>query len=332
MPRDRLGPGYQRGVFGAKWWEALGALGVLAAIFFSVKAAFFTEVPSVPPSDIDYPAVNKSPKCGGKWIYTEYQLCEDQTLPIIDPITDAEICGTEIKNISNKSDQFAKCRHESHGIAGYENAETFDEWSGWKKGGYNRSTWCSVVETKARSQIGVPIQWEVIRTDERSKEELIRRFFYKYYCKGEARWNPIYMEARSAACGKEPDITETIEVAKTCHNPESSIRYGSTRRKGCGIASEKIFENDSVKLEERISKEEVSWYACSSCEGLKSDRNNYAECLISSAYYFMEASDTDGMTDIIPRLVALKSNPSSLDRRIKKRIRSQLFHLNEAVD
>lgn len=62
------------------------------------------------------------------------------------------------------------------------------EWSDWRKGGYNRDAWCNDVRTNLERELGRPIEWVVLKTDENSKEEFFRQFYYKYYCQGEARW------------------------------------------------------------------------------------------------------------------------------------------------
>ena len=61
-------------------------------------------------------------------------------------------------------------------------------WSGWRKGGYNQQAWCSDLRREFEASLGRSVEWTVLATDERTKEEFPRRFFYQYFCRAEAKW------------------------------------------------------------------------------------------------------------------------------------------------
>ncbi len=320
-------------LFGAKWWEVIGAIGVIIGLLVTLNSIYFSEVPAVLPEDPEYPKISAYSQCEGQWIATEYRLCEDKDNPIYEMVTDANICGVEKTTELKNAGQFKTCEHPSHGIVGYKKTKIFEVWSGWRKGGYDQRSWCNELQSRAAKSIGQPIEWEVIETKEQRKEEFLRRFFYKYYCKAEAQWEPIYRTAQSKACGIEQPVAVNIEIAKTCQNPDVQVEYKRTRRKECNpTVSRKFYENgDASKLIEQIDKGEISWHKCATCEDLIENPNQYTECLIASAYYYMESSNIDGMKTIKSKLVARKSNPKGLNKKTEKRVKHQLTHLKEAL-
>jgi hypothetical protein len=63
-----------------------------------------------------------------------------------------------------------------------------EQWSEWREGGYNQDAWCNDVRQSFERTLQKPVRWTVLSKDERSKEEFPRRFYYQYFCKGQAEW------------------------------------------------------------------------------------------------------------------------------------------------
>jgi hypothetical protein len=320
-------------LFGARWWEAVGVTVALVGLAVTLKSVFFSAVPAVLPDDPKYPTVTEQSSCAGHWIITEYQLCEDRAKPLLTMITDPDVCGVTTATELEQTEQFKECRAPSHGIAGYRRTKIFEEWSGWRTGGFDQRSWCNELQARARHKIGQPFAWEVLETREERKEEFLRRFFYKYYCKAEAQWEPIYRNERTEACGAEPPRPVNVEVAMTCPDPSAPVEYERSRREECGATASRTFISgrDISKLISGVRKGEVAWHKCSTCDDLSGNPNEYAECLIASAYYYMESGDTNGMKMIRSRLVARKSNPDGLSSKAERRVIHQLSHLKDAL-
>lgn len=320
-------------IFGAKWWEAIGVSVAVIGLLVTIITVFFTDVPAVLPSEPEYPGISLDSQCQGDWVYTEYQECPDKSKPITETITDGDICGYTTVTELDSSITYKECRDTSHGLAGYASSNIVEQWSGWRKGGYDQRSWCNELQARTQQSIGQPIKWEIIETRERKKEEFPRRFYYKYFCKAKAQWMPIYNVSRSPACGREAPRAINVEIADSCINPNAPIKYRSTRRKECGTTESRTFipDSDRDELIKKVNAGEVSWHKCLTCDDLSSSPNDYAECLISSAYYYMELSDTAGMKNIKSRLVARKSNPNGIERKTRRRVKHQLLHLKEAL-
>ena len=320
-------------ILGAKWWELIGALVGVIGLVITLKNVFFSDIPAVLPEDPHYPPFSEQTVCVGDWLYQEYRFCEDNSKPIYEKITDPEICVVEKVKVQDVENQYKTCRHPSHGIAGYEKSEIYENWSGWRSGGYDQMSWCNQLLSSAQQKIGQPLEWEILERREQSEKDFLGRVSYKYFCKMEVQWEPIYHTAQSKACGLEQPKTDDVEIAKTCINPDSPIEYERSRRKQCGesLKIKPLSATDVSDLLTQIKNEEIAWYKCATCDDLIESPNEYAECLIASAYYYMEASSTAGMKIMKSKLVARKSNPKGLKNKTKKRVKHQLQNLKEAL-
>lgn len=313
----------------AHWWEIVGAVGVIAGLVFTVWTSFFADVDSVPPNDPIYPELGAHPVCEGYWAYSDYKECEDRSSPITRQITDADICGVTL--VEAGVEEYLQCAHPSHGVDGYENKKVFEMTSPWMSGGHDQLRWCSQVEGLARSEINQTMAWSIISRSEQSKKDWKGHVTYKYFCRGQARWGPIYKTVKSPACGvKERAVTS---VPNSCDDPNAIEGYKLTRRKECGASAIRQFVGPDIEeLVAKVNRDEIAWYKCSTCDAFAGaeDRTDYAECLIASAFYFMESGDASSMQLIRRKLVAIKSNPTGVKSSSMDRVIDQIEHLKEA--
>jgi hypothetical protein len=87
---------------------------------------------------------------------------------------------------SNANDE--RCYFTDNDCENYKEVQIYEDWSEWKRGGYNRDAWCSDLRRRFESIKKQTVEWTVIATDESSEERPIRRYYYRYFCRAQARW------------------------------------------------------------------------------------------------------------------------------------------------
>jgi hypothetical protein len=307
-----------------------GFVVALAGLALSIMER--SPLPSVAPIFVsDYPDESS---CEGVWIFKEYQACQDPTAPIYELVTDKLLCKTSSAPELRKQYEYAECEHPSHGIAGYRSKKTYASWSPWKPSGYNITAFCNELRNRAQVDAGQPIDWQVIKTDEKKKHNFWRVFSYRYYCEAVASWGPLYNRARTKECGPAAPELVNVEVPNTCEDKSKVIGYKISRRPECKPESEVRVATmaEYNDLRPRIKNKEISWHQCTTCEAWAREkkRDNYAECLITSAYYVMEKGEDKDMSKIQRLLAALFSNREGLKSDTATRVRNQLAHLKGA--
>lgn len=94
---------------------------------------------------------------------------------------------------------FPVCPHPSHGVERYAINELENNWSPWRKGGYNRTAACNDYLGKLKTTYpGAVLTF--IRDDEESKDIGFREFEYRYFCEFRRQENPVYIAKQSPAC------------------------------------------------------------------------------------------------------------------------------------
>lgn len=314
----------------AAWWQViLAAIGIIVTFYLGVMA-FDREVPPVIFEDPKLNFDNLTSSCSGEWRIVTYQRCKDLSTPLYEQITSAEACGTTTVAELRQQHDYELCAHPNHGISGYRESRSVDGWSGWRRGGYNRDAHCNDLRNRVENEIDQPIEWAVNRTDEQRRVEFPQQFFYRYYCSGTASWSPIYNSARSAACGPAPKLPVDVEVPNTCDD-KNRLYYESSTRKECGISVSPIFYESSVdEVQERLATGEIAALRCQTCDHFVDDTTAYGECLLASAYYYLENSNEAGISNIQAKLVAFNSQNNGAKKSLRKRIRHQIQHLKSA--
>lgn len=104
-------------------------------------------------------------------------------------------------NVVNPPPQARPCRDKSHGVERYARTFVADKTSNWMGGGYSQDPWCNDVvnELKAQHPEG---DFSVLEKSEAHKDTCppFNCVQYQYYCKIEAKVEPIYVEKLSSAC------------------------------------------------------------------------------------------------------------------------------------
>ena len=97
---------------------------------------------------------------------------------------------------------YRPCAHPSHGIERYGTEVPWAANSGWLGGGNSRPNICGGLRAGwEASNPGQTIEIPDSGMTEDSKKDVFGHVEYMYFCRGTARSNPVYREARSRACG-----------------------------------------------------------------------------------------------------------------------------------
>jgi hypothetical protein len=322
---------------------------------FAAVSAIFAGVSAIPPL-LDYwernsPKVNtdrvlikptERAVCIGEWSMIAYKFCDDRNRPRY--ITDGRICGFEetMRQASGPT-RYLSCSHPTHPIVEYKNVETVSDWSSWRRGGYNRQSYCDELRRNFETQLGGEVQWQIVKTDEKTKIEFYRQFYYRYFCEAQARWGAIHATQSSPACGEAPVETEIVKTPKTCVDPRDP--YQQSQRLECGSDdfSRQYFPGSQTdKIEEALRLQIGHTPSCTSCDALRpSERSQaaiskYSECLLASGSDALGRHGNDEVAGQIHvrmvrnRLREMQVNYSDyLDSNTKLRIRVMLKHLSD---
>jgi hypothetical protein len=271
--------------------------------------------------------------CDGDWYFIEYQSCPDKNRPLL--ITDADVCGTVEKTELDSGHEYRECRNPSHGIVAYENSHEFEKWSGWRQGGYNQQAWCSEVRRDAEARVGSLIDWQVIKTEEKSKEEFFRRIYYKYYCKGIARWGPIYASKRSSVCGREENSQEKhVAIAGTCADPDNPFEESVRKECGENLVPRYRDGDERAYIVALHESGKLSKFMCTTCEAFIGRTEEYAKCLIASATFGLERGNEDHQRAVKSRMIGLRSTEgqrNELSDKMLDALRSQILHIERQL-
>jgi len=145
--------------------------------------------------------------------------------PEYQQVTDGAICGFTEKTSQHRDHQFKLCTHPNHGITGYQHSEVVSGSSGWRGGGYNQVAWCNDVKRAKERSVGQSIVWSQETRSEGRKKDWLGKAEYNYHCTIPAKWGPIYAAKRSPACGEEPYLNRTEQVAKTCIDESKRVGW-----------------------------------------------------------------------------------------------------------
>jgi hypothetical protein len=289
---------------------------------------YIADVPKVHIVDPKYPVYDTA-DCAGEWSYIQYKSCANPSKPIM--ITDANVCGSERKNVYKESGQYNSCRHPSHGIDRFLNAQVIEQWSGWMRGGYNQQAWCSQVRAVAEARAGRPVDWQVMSTDEESKREFPGQVFYRYFCRGEARWDPIYTEKSSPPCGLSPPQEVSVDVPRTCPDPNKGFSQVVNVSCGENLDRKYLPSKHYNDILDRYKRGEIASFMCTTCETFRDNIEQYAECMVASGHYALERSDSAHQSMARSRLIAIDARDQVLSRGTQKKVRDQIRHLDRAL-
>jgi hypothetical protein len=97
---------------------------------------------------------------------------------------------------------YALCSHPDHGIDHWAHEEPWTADSGWRDGGSDPTSFCATEKLKQESaHPGAVVTFEPLPEDHRVQWNPFKHDQYRYSCKGVDRWGPVYVTARSPACG-----------------------------------------------------------------------------------------------------------------------------------
>ena len=104
-------------------------------------------------------------------------------------------------NVVNQPPQPKPCRDKTHGVESYGRTFVSDKTSNWMGGGYSQDPWCNDVINELRAQHPEGL-FTVLSKSERSKTTCapLNCPQYQYYCRVEAKVEPIYVEKLTSAC------------------------------------------------------------------------------------------------------------------------------------
>ena len=91
------------------------------------------------------------------------------------------------------------CRHPDNGIEGWGQTTSVQVDSGWRTGGSSPGEFCGA-QILGRQRQYPSRQIILASSDELTKEEPIRRFFYRYTCVIQERWDPTYKLQENPKC------------------------------------------------------------------------------------------------------------------------------------
>ncbi len=150
-------------------------------------------------------------------------------LSLVEPkyalVTSGDVCGFNEKTVSYREHEFKLCTHPSHGVASYQHSEIVRDSSGWRDGGYNQLAWCNEVKRRKERAVGESIVWGEETRSENSKKDIFGHVEYNYHCSIPARWGPVFVASRSAACGNEPYSERIEREPKTCIDESTRIGW-----------------------------------------------------------------------------------------------------------
>ncbi|MDG4881997.1 serine protease [Mesorhizobium sp. WSM4884] len=97
---------------------------------------------------------------------------------------------------------YALCPHPDNGIDHWNHEEAWTADSGWRDGGSDPTSFCATEKLKQESaHPGAVVTFEALPEDHRVQWNPFKHDQYRYSCKGVDRWDPVYVAARSPACG-----------------------------------------------------------------------------------------------------------------------------------
>ena len=104
-------------------------------------------------------------------------------------------------NIINPPRQPTPCRDKTHGVESYGRTFVTEKKSNWMGGGYSQDPWCNDVINELRAQ-HPDGAFKVLAKSEDSKTTCapFNCPQYQYYCKVEAKVEPIFVEKLTSAC------------------------------------------------------------------------------------------------------------------------------------
>lgn len=104
-------------------------------------------------------------------------------------------------NVVNPPPQPKPCRDKSHGVERFARTFVAERTSNWMGGGYSQDPWCNDVINELRAQ-HPDGEFNVLAKSEKSETKCapFNCPQYQYYCKVEAKVEPVYVEKLSSAC------------------------------------------------------------------------------------------------------------------------------------
>lgn len=104
-----------------------------------------------------------------------------------------------VPKIERKPAAALACRHPNHGVEKWNQENQYQADSGWVGGGSSPDEFCGK-EILERQKNYPERDIKLVSSSEDKKEEFLRRFYYRYYCKISEHWDPVYKLSQSPAC------------------------------------------------------------------------------------------------------------------------------------
>lgn len=124
-----------------------------------------------------------------------------------DRIPTVSMCKSELVRVIFQREKISvprECRHPDFGRVGWRQSETITDSSGRVSGGRDQIWWCNRVTESFLSsrQISGPKDITILQRWEESRKDWKGHVTYKYHCKINFKWNPVYRaQADADRCG-----------------------------------------------------------------------------------------------------------------------------------